>query len=705
MELTTNGDVISWGGNHFGEFGDYTHLDSTNPVHVVGLTNIVKIASGANHTLAIDAQGGLWAWGDDGFGQLGNGSTDGTNLPVRVLGMASSVVNAAGGYTHSVAVKADGTVWTWGQNWAGQLGTGNTDDTNVPVQVEGLTNAVAVAAGYNHTLALLSDGTVLAWGYDNFNQLGDGSGNSSSTPVPVPGLPGIMAICTGGNHNLALDTNGNVWAWGSDSLYASSVVFHPLGVAGKFAKAGAGDNSNRPVMVAGLANVVGFAAGASHSLALDNEGNMWAWGVDGSGQLGDGGPSNNGGQNSVDIPMRVLGMTNIIAIAAGSDASVALDGNGNLWQWGASDSDGTNWAWGDETGLPALALRYDDFYNGQLPNLTITNGNNQTAHAGLEFEQPLVFQVIDANGAALSDAPVSVEVIAGGMELRTVSGGDNYKGLRLTTDADGEVSLIGYAHRHFHDANCFVRVLAASREQLAEVDFSETLVPLPTVNITSPTNGNTYLVQTNQGLAVTVTAQAAPDSSIQEVDYYYQINGGDLAFLNASTQPPFSFVWTNALWWTNAFVGQCTLLAAALDNTGVWSDTNSVTVTVALDSVGDGLPDWWKLRYLGQISLSGTCLDAYTNTLHYDYQNGLDPNDINFALQSVGFVFNTGTANVTIAVLRGVPAYQTVSVNDTNSANWQFGTTSNVIVSFDSGDGEYDVWVVSRLNENVPILT
>jgi len=668
------------------------------------LTNIVKIASGLNHSLAIDANGSLWAWGDNEFGQLGDGSMeDDTNVPVHVLGMSNSVVGVASGYNHSVAVKTDGTVWTWGYNASGQLGIGNTDNTNIPVQVKGLpTNAVAVAAGYNHTLALLSDGTVWAWGGDFFNQLGDGLGIESNTPVQVPNLTGIATICAGGNHNLALDTNGNVWAWGSFNLSqsVSLIVFGPPGVVGKFGTANAEDNGDWPAMVAGLTNVIGLAAGASHSLVLDNEGRLWAWGSDVYGQLGDGGPDNNGGQYNADFPIQV--MTNIIAIAAGSDASVALDVNGNVWQCGDSDGDDTPdgryvsyWQWGDENSFPMMAPQYVDFYNGQLPNLSILNGNNQTPHAGLEFEQTLVFRVTDTNGAALSNAPVSVEVVAGDMELRTIVVGDNYKGFRLTTDSNGEVTLIGYADQDFSNPNCVVRVLAASRERIVEADFNETLVPPPTVNITSPANGNTYLVETNQSLAVTVDAEAAPGTSIQEVDYYYQTNGGDLMFLGASTQSPFSFTWTNALWWTNAFVGQYTLLAVAVDNAGVWSDTNSITVTIALDSVGDGLPDWWKLQYVGLISFSGTFLDAYANTLHYDYQNGLNPNDLDFALQSSGSVFNTSTADVTIAVLRGVPVYQAVLVNNTNCAatNWQFGISSNVVVSFDSGDGEYDVWV------------
>jgi alpha-tubulin suppressor-like RCC1 family protein len=369
MALTASGDVVSRGGNLYGELGDYTFLDSSNVVHVVGLTNIVKIASGLNHALAIDSTGALWAWGDNEFGQLGDGGMEGdTNVPVHVLGMTNSVVAVAGGYNHSVVFKADGTVWTWGYNESGQLGVGNTDNTNIPVQVEGLpTNAVAVAAGYNHTLALLSDGTVWAWGDDFFNQLGDGLGTESDTPVQVPGLTGIAAICAGGNHNLALDTNGNAWAWGSFILFqpVPNIVFGPPGVAGKFAKANAEDNGDWPAMVAGLTNVVGLAAGASHSLLLDNEGRLWAWGSDAYGQFGDGGPDNNGGQYDADLPIQVR--NNIIAIAAGSDASVVLDGNGNLWQCGDSDGDDTNWQWGDENGFPMMAPQYVDFYSGQLP--------------------------------------------------------------------------------------------------------------------------------------------------------------------------------------------------------------------------------------------------------------------------------------------------------------------------------------------------
>jgi alpha-tubulin suppressor-like RCC1 family protein len=625
MELTTSGDVISWGGNQYGEFGDYTFLDSTNPVHVVGFTNLIKIASGLNHFLAIDSNGALWAWGDNEYGQLGDGGAENnTNRPVQVS-MMSSVIAVAGGFDHSVAVKADGTVWSWGDNEYGQLGDGGTEyDTNLPVRVQGLpTNAIAVAAGYSHTLALLGDGTVWAWGDDSFNQLGDGNWASSSTPVPVPGLTGIAAICAGGNHSLALDTNGNVWAWGSFDLYHADIVFSPLETTGLLAGADAEDNGYWPAMVAGLTNVVSLAAGASHCLALDNDGKVWAWGFDGVGQLGDGGPDNNGGQYDIEIPSQIMELTNIVAIAAGSDASVAVDSNGNLWQWGASDSDGTNWTWGDENGYPALAQPYVDFYNDHLPNLTMLNGNDQVSYESLEFPQPLVFQVTDTNGVALSNAPVSVEVIAGDMELRTQTGGDNYKGLRLTTDANGEVTLFGYADRYASNTNCIVRVLAASREKIRELDFTETLTPTvyPTVTFTST---NMYLVRSdssNSNVTITGYAQSIY-GAIQEIDFQISTNGGAYVTLGSTTQTPFS------LTLTNVYEGTYSIQAEAEDQLGLWSDPASTSITVYLDADGNGLPDYWEIEYFGTNGLDpDSSPDGNGQSLLYDYQNGIDPTD------------------------------------------------------------------------------
>jgi len=180
---------------------------------------------------------------------------------------------AAGG-THSLALRADGTVWAWGWNDQGQLGDGTDTDRHTPVRVRGLTDVVAVAAGRAHSLALRADGTVWAWGSNEDGELGDGTDTDRHTPVKVPGLSDVVAVAARDWHSLALRADGTVWAWGNN----------------RFGQLGDGTDTDRhtPVKVPGLTDVVAVAAGEYHSLALRADGTVWAWGRNGYGQLGDG---------------------------------------------------------------------------------------------------------------------------------------------------------------------------------------------------------------------------------------------------------------------------------------------------------------------------------------------------------------------------------------------------------------------------------
>ena len=227
----------------------------------------------------------------------------------------------AAGLYHSVALKPDGTVWTWGFNRYGALGDGNymheSAHTTTPTIVPGVCDAIAVAAGWHSTYAIASDGSVWAWGRNNYYQLGNGTNTDTSTPAKVSGLTNVVALAAGDEHALALKTDGTVWSWGMNE-------FGQLGDGTKIDRA-------TPVQVSGLANITAIAAGSHHNLAISSNGSVWAWGYNGSGGLGD------GTFDSRSSPIQIMSLTNMAAIAAGYGHSVALKSDGTLLAWGTNN--------------------------------------------------------------------------------------------------------------------------------------------------------------------------------------------------------------------------------------------------------------------------------------------------------------------------------------------------------------------------------
>jgi alpha-tubulin suppressor-like RCC1 family protein len=222
VALKADGKVWAWGDGGYGIFGKGSvYLSpSSIPVQNASITGVARIAVGSDHVLAIKNDGTLWAWGYNQYGQIGNGSsgTGSANyvtLSRQVAGM-SGVIAVAGGTSHSLAVKSDGSVWAWGRNYYGQLGNGTTTDALSPVQVSGLSNVIAVAAGYQHSIALEADGTVWAWGAGS---LGNGTSSQSNVPVLVPNLSGVSAIAAGQYHTVVITADGTLRVWGSSNMY------------------------------------------------------------------------------------------------------------------------------------------------------------------------------------------------------------------------------------------------------------------------------------------------------------------------------------------------------------------------------------------------------------------------------------------------------------------------------------------------------
>jgi alpha-tubulin suppressor-like RCC1 family protein len=185
LALTTTGTVSSWGLNSSGQLGNGTTTNSFAPVQVTGLTGVRAIAAGYNHSLAIDSNNVMWAWGKNTKGQLGTGDTQQRTTPAQVNGGLTQIVELAAGENHSLALKADGTVYAWGYNYYGQLGTGNTTDSALPVKISALTNIIRIGAGANHSLAVSADGKAYTWGDNSYGQLGDGTTTSSPLPLEI----------------------------------------------------------------------------------------------------------------------------------------------------------------------------------------------------------------------------------------------------------------------------------------------------------------------------------------------------------------------------------------------------------------------------------------------------------------------------------------------------------------------------------------
>ena len=300
-----------------------------------------RIKGGLYHTVASKADGTVWAWGYNGNGQLGGGTVGAVvTAPVKLAGLADAVGASAGGY-HSLTTQRDGTVRAWGYNGNGRLGDGTTTEKNAPVLVSGLTNVIEVVAGDAHNLALKADGTVWAWGYNFFGQLGAGSFDYTdrTIPVQVPGLTNVVAIAAGGKGSMALKNDGTVWVWGSYKLNMKGAI--PISDADWNATGGA----SGPYPVPGLTNVVTISAGGDSAtgvnadvcLALTADEQLYAWGSNDWGELGQGTAGSSTSKSLPTLVSALAGKT-ILNMATSGYHVVALTNDSQQWAWGLGSS-------------------------------------------------------------------------------------------------------------------------------------------------------------------------------------------------------------------------------------------------------------------------------------------------------------------------------------------------------------------------------
>jgi alpha-tubulin suppressor-like RCC1 family protein len=392
--IKTDGTLWTWGSGTNGRLGTNDTTQRNTPVTTfAGGSSWKQVSLADNHTAAIKTDGTLWTWGFGSSGQLGTNDTTDRFTPVTTFAGGTdwkqvsvgsyifSVGISVENYSHTAAIKTDGTLWVWGYNYYGQLGTNDTTDRFTPVTTfAGGTDWKQVSSGNIHTTAIKTDGTLWVWGY-NYGGLGTNDETNRSTPVTTfAGGTNWKQVSSGSFHTAAIKTDGTLWTWG-------------FGSSGQLGTNDIIDRSTPVTTFAGGSSWKQMSAGGAHTAAIKTDGSLWTWGFGGNGTLGtndtnqrltpvttfSGGSSwkqvSSGGYHTVAlqddgvnkelyvfgrlsdgqlginhqdltiIPGEVFGeATNWKQISSGRNHTSAIKTDGTLWTWGAGFSGqlGTN---------------------------------------------------------------------------------------------------------------------------------------------------------------------------------------------------------------------------------------------------------------------------------------------------------------------------------------------------------------------------
>ena len=315
--LDDSGDTQSDSQNSQGFWRENDNLQS------FGQNRAIAITASGGHTCALRQTGTITCWGNNWAGQLGNGQSGDdadSSVPVEVLGINDATqITASGRYT--CALRQTGTITCWGNNEDGQLGNGTKTDSIVPVEVLGINDATQITASGRHTCALRQTGTITCWGNNWAGQLGNGTETGSSAPVvEVLGINDATQITADDGHTCALRQTGTITCWGWN-------IFGQLGNG----QSGDDADSSVPVEVLGINDATQITASGGHTCALRQTGTITCWGNNQYGQLGNG--EGGGGERS-SVPVVVLGITDATQITAGSGHTCALRQTGTITCWG-----------------------------------------------------------------------------------------------------------------------------------------------------------------------------------------------------------------------------------------------------------------------------------------------------------------------------------------------------------------------------------
>jgi alpha-tubulin suppressor-like RCC1 family protein len=317
------GGLYVWGYNQLGELGTNDTTSRSSPVQTVTTgTNWKQVSGGGDFRGAIKTDGTLWMWGrNEQFGtggQLGTNDITDRSSPVQTFTGGTNWKQVDCGDSHTGAIKTDGTLWLWGNNYIGNLGTNDVISRSSPIQtVSAGTNWKQVSCGSGQTGAIKTDGTLWMWGLNDYGQLGTNDIISRSSPIQtVSGGTNWKQVSTSFTFTAAIKTDGTLWMWGRNNS----------------GQLGTNDITNRssPIQtVSAGTNWKQVSCGGSHSGAIKTDGTLWMWGINNNGNLG------TNDTNSRSSPIQTVSAgTNWKQVSCGSGHSGAIKTDGTLWTWG-----------------------------------------------------------------------------------------------------------------------------------------------------------------------------------------------------------------------------------------------------------------------------------------------------------------------------------------------------------------------------------
>jgi len=330
VALKSDGTIWSWGYNSNGELGDGTTTNRLTKVQEITHSHDwAKIDAGGWTTYAIKEDGSLWAWGHNDLAQIGDGSDIFLNSKVSTPTKVSndSWKDVSSRDTHVLALKSDNSLWSWGSNVDGCVGNGNTDMQNTPYKLDGKWNVIS--AGENFSIAIRDNGTIYSWGGNTLGELGLGDKNNRLTPTAVVAQGDLFSdwdtskfinISAGDSHVLAMQENGTVWGWGNNGF-------------GQLTNNSSGADEELTPIKIDLIGVKYLSSGAEYSMAIYNDGTMRGWGDSQYGTIG-----SNSWDVNIKFPVQESTQShNWIAVDAGIVHTVAIDKYGQLWAWGSNE--------------------------------------------------------------------------------------------------------------------------------------------------------------------------------------------------------------------------------------------------------------------------------------------------------------------------------------------------------------------------------